>query len=172
MGDGSMAELRVSHVGLCVADLTTSLRFYTEGLGFEVAETYGAGEEVAAAAEITGGAQLTSQMITKDGLRLELMWWAEPGCIGAPSTRRNQVGLTHLSFEVDDLPGAEARLVVHGAKVIESTRTCVRNADVGYDLVFLTDPDGNRIELIQWISSAENTDTRSRSAHTSRSARG
>ncbi|BBZ15369.1 VOC family protein [Mycobacterium branderi] len=145
-----MTELSVSHVGLCVADLRTSLRFYTEGLGFEVAETYDAGAEVAGAAEITGSTQLTSQMITKDGFRLELLWWAEPGCVGAPPGTRNQVGLTHLSFEVDDLPSAEARLVAHGATVIESTRTSVRNDDVGYDLVFLTDPDGNRIELLEW----------------------
>lgn len=147
-----MTEMRVSHVGLCVADLEIALRFYTEGFGFEVAETYGAGEEVAAAAEISGGARLTSQMIVKDGLRLELMWWAEPGCVGAPSLTRNQLGLTHLSFAVDDVPAAEARLVALGAKAIESTRTSVKNEQVGYDLVFLTDPDGNRIELIKWTS--------------------
>lgn len=145
-----MAELSVSHVGLCVADLKAALRFYTEGLGFEVAEVYDAGDEVAAAAEINCAARLTSQMIVKDGLRLELLWWTEPGCVGAPSAVRNQLGLTHLSFAVDDLSAAEARLVALGAKVIESTRTSVRHDDVGYDLVFLTDPDGTRIELLKW----------------------
>lgn len=147
-----MAELSVSHVGLCVADLTEALRFYNEGLGFTVTEIHSAGEEVAATAEINGGARLTSQMIVKDGLRLELLWWAEPGCVGAPSAARNQIGLTHLSFTVDDLSAAEARLVALGAKVIESTRTSVRNDDVGYDLVFLTDLDGTRIELLKWNS--------------------
>ena len=29
-----------SHVGICVADLERSLRFYCDGLGFEVAEGY------------------------------------------------------------------------------------------------------------------------------------
>ena len=29
-----------SHIGICVSDLDRSLRFYCEGLGFEVAERY------------------------------------------------------------------------------------------------------------------------------------
>jgi len=154
-----MAEFSVSHVGLCVADLKEALRFYTEGLGLKVAETYSAGEEVAAAAEINCGARLTSQMIVKDGLRRELLWWAEPGCAGAPSAARNQRGLTYLSLTVDDLSAAEARLVALGAKIIESTRTSVRNDDVAYDLAFLTDPDGTRIELLKWNNSSSETAT-------------
>ncbi len=30
--------VRISHVGLCVSDLEKSLRFYVDGLGFEVQE--------------------------------------------------------------------------------------------------------------------------------------
>lgn len=150
-----MTEMSVSHIGLCVTDLDTSLRFYTEGLGFEVAETYTAGGEVAAAAEIDTAGQMTSQMLLKDNFRLELLWWAdEPGCVGAPSTTRNQLGLTHLSFAVDDIPSAEARLVALGAKVIEPTRTSINNENVAADLVFLTDPDGTRIELVNWGNAA------------------
>lgn len=142
--------LRVSHTGLCVSDLQRSLRFYVDGLGFEVAETYTAGNEIAAAAEITADAKMTSQMIVKDGLKLELLWWIEPGSGGTPSTKRNQLGLTHLSFAVDDIAAAEARLVGLGATVVESTRTHVEAASITVDLLFLTDPDGTRIELVKW----------------------
>src|SRR5690606_24182745 len=45
--DGPMANVSVSHIGLCVSDLEASLRFYTEGLGFEVAEGFDVGDEVA-----------------------------------------------------------------------------------------------------------------------------
>jgi catechol 2,3-dioxygenase-like lactoylglutathione lyase family enzyme len=145
-----MATTSVSHIGLCVSDLQTSLRFYTEGLGFEVAATYTAGDEVAAAGEITTGAQLTSQMITKDGLRLELLYWATPGATGTPSTARNQRGLTHLSFAVDDVAETEAKLVALGAEVVESTRTRFDYDPINVELVFLTDPDGTRIELVNW----------------------
>ena len=84
-----------------------ALRFYTDGLGFEVAETFTAGDEVAPLGEITSGAKMTSQTIVKDGVRLELLWWPEPGCVGTPSTQRNQLGLTHLSFVVDDIADTE-----------------------------------------------------------------
>jgi catechol 2,3-dioxygenase-like lactoylglutathione lyase family enzyme len=144
------AGLRVSHTGLCVSDLQRSLRFYVDGLGFELAETYTAGNEVAAAAEITTDSKMTSQMIVKDGLKLELLWWAEPGSNGTPSTARNQLGLTHLSFSVDDISAAETRLVALGATVVESTRTHVEAASIAVDLLFLTDPDGTRIELVKW----------------------
>jgi catechol 2,3-dioxygenase-like lactoylglutathione lyase family enzyme len=142
--------LRVSHTGLCVSDLQRSLRFYVEGLGFEIAETYTAGNEVAAAAEITAEAKMTSQMVVKDGVKLELLWWVEPGSNGTPSTQRNQLGLTHLSFAVDDITAAEVRLVGLGATVIESTRTHVETGSISVDLLFLTDPDGTRIELVKW----------------------
>ena len=37
-----------------------------------------------------------------------------------------------------------ARVVAAGGTVLEATR-----ASVGIELVFLTDPDGNRVELLQ-----------------------
>lgn len=145
-----VSRIRVSHTGLCVSDLQKSLRFYTEGLGFVLADTYTAGNEVAAAAEIASTTQLTSQMIVKDGLRLELLWWAEPGTCGTPSAVRNHMGLTHLSFAVDDVADIAARLVALGATVIESTRTHFSHGPMSVDLLFVTDPDGNRIELLNW----------------------
>jgi catechol 2,3-dioxygenase-like lactoylglutathione lyase family enzyme len=145
-----MPTINISHTGLCVSDLEASLRFYTEGLGFELADTYTAGNEVASAGEVSGSANLTSQMITKDGLRLELLWWATPGATGTPSTTRNQRGLTHLSFSVDDIDHTEAKLVALGARVVESTRTHFGQGATSIDLVFLTDPDGTRIELVNW----------------------
>jgi lactoylglutathione lyase len=148
-----MASISVSHTGLCVSNLETSLRFYTEGLGFVVSDIYTAGDEIAPAAEITSTAQLTSQMIVKDGLTLELLWWAEPGSCGTPSTARNQVGLTHLSFTVDDVADTAARLVALGATVIASTRSRFSHGPMSVELVFLTDPDGTRIELVHWGNS-------------------
>jgi catechol 2,3-dioxygenase-like lactoylglutathione lyase family enzyme len=147
-----MASVRMSHAGLCVADLERSLRFYTEGLGFEVAEGYDLGDEVAATLEVPAGVRLRSQMIVKDGAKIELLGWTSPVAEGTPSSRRNQLGLTHLSFEVEDLPGVEARLVALGASVVESTRTHIDMGVATLDLLFLADPDGTRIELMETIT--------------------
>jgi len=54
------APFRLSHFGLCVSDLERSLRFYREGLGFDVAERYELGVPLVF-------------LHDPDGVRIELM---------------------------------------------------------------------------------------------------
>ena len=75
---------QVSHVGLCVSDLERSLRFYTEGLGFEVQERIPGDDSFAALGEVTPPAALIAQFIAKDGIRLELLAWSVPACGANP----------------------------------------------------------------------------------------
>ena len=112
----------VSHVGLCVSDLDRSLRFYTEGLGFEVQERIPGDDAWAALAEVTPPVSMISQFIAKGDARLELLAFPTPGVHGQPSATRNQLGLTHLCIGVDDLDEVEAQLVGLGAKVLERVR--------------------------------------------------
>jgi len=146
-----MTSIAFSHSGLCVSDIETSLRFYIEGLGFEMAEGYDVGDEVADTLEVQKGVDLRSQMIVKDGAKIELLGWKSPATHGEPSTTRNQLGLTHLSFTVEDMPAVEAKLVSLGATIIESTRTHIDMGPTSLDLLFLADPDGIRIELMETI---------------------
>jgi lactoylglutathione lyase len=134
-----------SHVGICVTDLDRSLRFYCDGLGFERGESFPIDATFGAALEVPGELSLTSQFIRREGLAVELLHYVTPAPIGRPSEHRNQLGLTHLSFYVDDVNVTAASLVAAGGTVIESTRT----TNEGIDLVFLHDPDGVRIELMQ-----------------------
>ena len=76
-----MANVTVSHIGLCVSDLEASLRFYIEGLGFEVAEAFDVGDEVAHTLEVEQGVVLKSQMIQKDGMKIELLGWTSPAAV-------------------------------------------------------------------------------------------
>ena len=135
----------VSHVGLCVTDLERSLRFYCDGLGFTPAERHAIGNEFAATLEVPPDVALTSQFIRREGLAVELLHFAYPPAQGRPSGERNQLGITHLSFYVDDIEAAERRLVEAGGSVIETTRT----DGEGIRLLFLADPDGTRVELMQ-----------------------
>ena len=136
-----------SHVGLCVSDLERAIRFYCEGLGCALAERYELDSSwvpgLAEALEVTPPAVIVSQMVTSGRLKIELLAWSSPKPEGAPSTRRNQLGLTHLSFHVDDVDRVAKRLVEHGATLLPDTRQAP-----GIDLVFLADPDGTRIELM------------------------
>jgi lactoylglutathione lyase len=141
------APLEPSHVGLCVSDLDAALRFWCDGLGFERAEGYDLTSETVPglerAREVPPPVVLRSQMITNGNMKFELLHYRAPGVEGTPSAHRNQRGLTHVSFWVDDVDEVAARLVACGGTVLADTRT-----SPGVDLVFLADPDGTRVELM------------------------
>lgn len=137
----------VSHIGICVSDLERSLRFYCDGLGFTRAEQHAIGNEFADALEVPRDVVLTSQFITREGLSIELLHYQSPAAHGRPSETRNQLGLTHLSFVVDDLDRAAERLVECGGKLLETTVT----KQEGIHLLFVSDPDGVRVELMRMV---------------------
>jgi catechol 2,3-dioxygenase-like lactoylglutathione lyase family enzyme len=143
-----MKDYTPSHVGICVSDLDRSLRFYCDGLGFEPAERYELDSTslpgLERALEVPDDVVIVSQMIQRDGLRIELLKFAEPGVVGSPSQRRNQRGLTHLCLYVDDVDAAAERLLEFGAFVLDGTR-----ASVGTEILFVMDPDGVRVELMR-----------------------
>jgi len=137
-------EYRTSHIGLCVSDLARSLRFYCEGLGFAKIMEYDVDEQIP---EVDAPCSLTSTFLEKDGMRVELLSYRQPGVIGTPPTRRNHLGLTHLSFFAEDIDAAAAELCRFGGTLVEDTR--VGTDDPGaVQFVFLADPDGNRVELM------------------------
>jgi len=146
-------SVRKSHVGLAVSDLETSIRFYCDGLGFKHGPRFEAGDEVAGLSEVDPPAQMTSQYLTKEGFRLELLGWERPAVHGHPSRHRNQLGLTHLSFEVDDVEATEDRLLGLGGVPIDGARIRLDRDPAAITVIFLADPDGTRIELLQRHSS-------------------
>ena len=141
--------VRWSHFGICVSDLERSVRFYTDGLGYEVAERHEIGEAFGRLVELEGCA-FQSQMLRRDGQTVELLHFDEPAPVGRAERRpMNQLGLTHLSFRVDDVDETAAVLEALGATRIDSTRTVFGEGDGRLDFVYLTDPDGVRIELMR-----------------------
>jgi lactoylglutathione lyase len=136
-----------SHIGICVQDLAASRRFYCEGLGFEPLISFELNDAdmvgLDRALEVTSPVQVTSEMIERDGLRLELLGFVRPAPTGEPSTSRARRGLTHLCFQVDDVAATAERLAGLGGVVLESTRV-----NVGVDICFVADPDGTRVELM------------------------
>ncbi|MFN8626457.1 MAG: VOC family protein [Candidatus Binatia bacterium] len=139
-----------SHIGICITDLDRALRFYTGALGFAVAEAYVCGNEVGTTMELDN-VKLHSQFIRRaDGISIELLHYDSPAAVG-PYERRpmNQCGLTHLSFYVDDLDAAIASVREFGGTVHANTRS-----DLGHlKLIYCTDPDGTRVELMQAAAS-------------------
>lgn len=143
-----MSDPRPSHLGLCVSDLERALRFWCDGLGFDAAERFELDSEalpgLGGSLEVSGQVVVTSQFVRLGAFAIELLHYDRPGPHGTPSISRAQLGYTHVALHVDDLHAAAARAVEHGGTLLESTR-----GSFGMELVFLADPDGSRVELME-----------------------
>jgi lactoylglutathione lyase len=138
----------VSHFGICVSDLDRSLRFYREGLGFELVASHQIGEEFGALMEVED-VQLESRMLSRDGVTIELLGFESPGHTGDGRRRpMNQLGLTHLSLRVDDVESLASTIEELGGEVVRGTRTTLDLSGARLDFLYCTDPDGMRIELM------------------------
>jgi lactoylglutathione lyase len=137
-----------SHLGICVSDLERSLRFYCDGLGFELVQAHTVGPEFGRLMEVDD-VVLQSRFVRRDGVSIELLHFDSPGHSGEPVRRpMNQLGLTHLSLRVDDLDLVGAMIESLGGSVLSDTRTTMGSAEAVLDFVYCTDPDGVRIELM------------------------
>lgn len=137
-----------SHFGICVRDLERSLAFYCGALGFEKAESHEIGPEFAALMDLSDVA-VTSQFIRRGPTAIELLAFREPRPFGEQIRRAvNQLGLTHLSFRVDDVRATAASIVEFGGSVVESSRTTIDLGGTALEFVYCTDPDGVRVELM------------------------
>ena len=141
-------ESTFSHLGICVTDLTRSLRFYCDALGFERGESHAIGSAFAPLMDLPD-VSLTSQFIQKGATVIELLSFDEPAPFGDGVRRAlNQLGLTHLSFRVRDIAATAARVVELGGLLVETSRTSMDLGRGTGEFVYCTDPDGVRIELM------------------------
>jgi catechol 2,3-dioxygenase-like lactoylglutathione lyase family enzyme len=143
-----LQDARITHLGICVSDLEASRAFYRDALGFEpLRELEASGRETETLLELPGAA-LRAVYLRKDGVVVELLGYDHPGSVGDGSPRpMNALGLTHLSLRVPDLAAAIETLESQGVNVLRHTR--IHNPELDAKAVFVTDPDGTRIELVE-----------------------
>jgi lactoylglutathione lyase len=122
--------MRTLHVGLRVADLERSVAFYT-ALGYEVLGGVPA----------TDLGSLTMLKLPDDEfVALELV---HDPALGPVEPR----GLSHVVVQVDDVHATVARLAARG---IQADEPGSPDGSPDFWTALLTDPDGYRIELVQW----------------------
>ena len=139
--------LRLTHIGVCVADLERSLRFYRDLLGFaHEHELEVAGEPSDTLLRLRDVA-LKAVYLTRDGVRIELLHFASPPAPPRRERTMHERGLTHLSFRVADLDATLGALRAAGERVLDET--VIRFPDFGAAACFIVDPDGQLIELVQ-----------------------
>jgi len=123
---------RIDHIELVTADSERAVRFYTEVLGFEVRSRV----------TVPGGLELV--YLDLGGTTVELMTYTEMK--PAPRAEGEHLGYRMMALEVDDMQGALAALKAKGIE--PSWGPIVRPS---YARAEIRDPDGNSIELRQWI---------------------
>jgi catechol 2,3-dioxygenase-like lactoylglutathione lyase family enzyme len=143
-----MSFLRLTHIGICVSDWERSLRFYRDVLGFTyVSELQVAGEPSNTLLQLDD-VELRAIYLERDGTRIELLHYASPGHRGDASPRpMNQLGLTHLSLRVDNLATTLDELKKAGVRILAKTHIDIPAFEAA--AIFITDPDGTLIELVQ-----------------------
>jgi len=133
---------RLAHVGLWASDVVAQARFYRQVLGFDLRKTVDISSE---------------QDVDSEHANVFLALGDEHHSLGLFSDTRSTVSngrqpvqrtrLHHLSFEVDneaELAALAARLSQSGIALTMEERD--GNPDVG-DTLWLSDPDGNRLEI-------------------------
>jgi lactoylglutathione lyase len=122
--------MRMLHVGLRVQDLERSLTYYGH-LGYEV---------VGVVPDTPFGTLTMLTLPDDEFVSLELVHRADAGPI-------DPGGLNHLVIQTDDLHAIVDRLAGLG---IEAETPSSPTGSDDFWTSWLTDPDGYRIELVQW----------------------
>jgi catechol 2,3-dioxygenase-like lactoylglutathione lyase family enzyme len=141
--------LTANHVGVCVSDLSRSIAFYRDLLGFNVA--YERGEVTAEyMPRLVGieGARLKIAGLDIPGLHLDLIEYIEPKGAAAAGPP-NDVGNVHIGFTVDDMWTAYRALAAAGVQFKSKPVSPTVGPNKGGWAVYFVDPDGTTLEMIQ-----------------------
>ena len=151
-----MSALSVWHYGLTVRNLDQSVKFYTLVLGFTVRHIQVQENEYTStmlgheAASITiAQLVLPGAPIGASGHHIELIEWTRPRGWSSPLRDFPEITTAHLAVAVADLPGVLERARTFGCGPHSDVQDITAGINKGGRVVFLRDPDGAWLELIE-----------------------
>jgi catechol 2,3-dioxygenase-like lactoylglutathione lyase family enzyme len=142
--------LSADHTGITVSNLERSLAFWRDILGFEF--SHAAHQKGELAEEITGipGAELKLAVLkTPGGHKIELLEYIAPADRKRANLRPCDVGSVHVALLVHDLDAMLERIATSGWKAAGKPQTLQSGPNAGKRVVYVRDPDGTTIELMQ-----------------------
>jgi catechol 2,3-dioxygenase-like lactoylglutathione lyase family enzyme len=146
-----MAKItRMHHTGFTVRSLETSIAFYRDILGFELAFQWN--PQAPYIAELVGypSVDLHGAILRLPGtdVCLELLEYRNVDQVPV-DMRNGNVGNGHIAFNVDNLLEFYAELQAKGVASVSKPVTPTIGPNKGGKAVYLIDPDGFRVELIE-----------------------
>lgn len=147
-----MADFRIiaaDHTGFTVSNLERSLAFWRDVLGFEL--SHRAHHTGQLASEVTGvpGAEILLAVLKAPGHRIELLEYLGPSDRQRFAPRSCDVGSVHVALTVDNLDAVLERIAEHGWRPPGAPQTLQSGPNAGKRVVYVRDPDGTTIELMQ-----------------------
>jgi catechol 2,3-dioxygenase-like lactoylglutathione lyase family enzyme len=157
--------LRSHHVGLTVDSLDVSVAFYRDVLGLELVMRWNPRAPYVGVLVGYQDVDLHAAVLRLPGTDVCLELLEYRGVARAHNDMGNgNPGTSHLAFYVDDVAAAHRDLVARGVPAVSEPVTPTMGPNRGGRAVYLIDPDGFRIELIETSGSfsdyARETDTR------------
>jgi catechol 2,3-dioxygenase-like lactoylglutathione lyase family enzyme len=140
----------IDHAGITVASLGAALHFYRDLLGLPLTDQgEDSGPELDAITGLTGVRMHYAELDLGGGQLLELIEFQPPeGRTLAQSPR--DPGAAHLALRVDDVDALSERLAAAGVTVPgRPTTITAPGAWLGARCVYVQDPDGRTVELVQ-----------------------
>jgi glyoxylase I family protein len=140
--------LQFSHTGICVSDLQRSIAFYRDVFGFKQHHSLHFEGEPAAKLLRIKDLVMDVVYLERDGTVIELLYFKDRVESQEVVPREiNKIGLTHISFNVDEMGKLLGDIEEAGGAIL--SETLMGDPDGPSAAVFATDPDGTLIELVQ-----------------------
>jgi catechol 2,3-dioxygenase-like lactoylglutathione lyase family enzyme len=140
--------IRHHHSALHVSSLERSARFYVEGLGLRRVQEWRSGPYIGELFARPGVGVSALLLATEgDAFQLELVQVDDPPPAVDPS--QASPGTAHLAFSGIDVAEVFDRMMALGYAALSQPVAPASGPHAGGLLVYLLDPDGNRVELIQ-----------------------
>ena len=147
------------HTGISVSNLERSLAFWRDVLGFEFSHT--AHQKGELAREIIGveGAEIKLAVLrAPGGHKIELLEYLAPADRKRADIRPCDVGSVHVALLVHDLDAVLERIAASDWKAAGKPRTLQSGPNANKRVVYVRDPDGTTIELMQIAKESSSTD--------------
>jgi catechol 2,3-dioxygenase-like lactoylglutathione lyase family enzyme len=159
MTTNELTIIGADHTGITVANLERSLAFWRDVLGFELSHT--AHQKGELAEEITGieGAELKLAVLkTPNAHKIELLEYLSPVDRRRANLRPCDVGFVHVALLVENLDAALNRIAGSGWKTAGQPQILTKGPNAGKRVVYVRDPDGTTIELMQIATPSSSSD--------------
>lgn len=151
---GMPGQVRYVHTNLVARDWRRLAQFYIEEFGCTLVPP----ERDYRGPDLDAGCGLESAHLT--GVHLRLPGWGEDGPtlevysydepVDGATKAVNRLGYGHLAFEVDDVHAVRERLLARGCEAVGEVVTLTTSTGSRVTWCYITDPEGNAVELQSW----------------------